>query len=1286
MKHSWLLWGLLASGAQARAAGPVIQVTDVSPNRPFGSPHDTDVDPSGRMVALAADPHAGTLYAASERAGVWRSMDGAHTWTWASGGLENGRSIFKDALAIDDVDPRRLVYATNDDDQRVAMDRGGLWASIDGATHWIHRDLGCPTPRIGSVAFADGEALVTTRCGLATSTDLTNWTLLRPDPDPTKLPPGRAVGRAGHLYACEGTSLWHSPPPSPGDARVWSRGNALPGACAGLVVAPDDPLMVLAIWISGPLGPRDHGHEHIDVSTVDFGAGTAVRTLGLPQPPSFCCGGASVYAVRRPTRPAGGGPGQSYDVFASNEYELYEYRSGTTWAKLPKIHEDTFAVVATADYDPEHGHCGLLAASDGGVSARRSSGTQACETFGGDWVRASSGLHTLSSGRMAGVSQAPCGTPRQACPILYLPTADDGTWVTRDGGQDGWFPLGCCGDSGSVLLDVVMPQLVVTARNDCYEVYRASGRGAVRGDDRGNHAPPPLCPHTKGRDTVSSAYDGIAPPEQSALVQILTLPHERPALNGDYLVVASPSHACPGDPGPDRVVRNRRAGAGTTNTGSCTDNGSAATDWTDLSPADHTSFSHVAGLSAAGGHAHPVVYVLTANFDPADDSRLADGGRIFRGVVGPSGVVPAWSRVAGNGLQRAYNLIGDPYDSAVLYATDLDAGQIVSTSDSGQTWTPEPELTRIATHYGEFRFACGAPADPETAGVFNHACPLAAVLFVYDHPEIRIAVLHPGGAAFSRDAGRHWISLAEAFGPLDKPIGAYYYETLDAASQRQTSLYVNTLGRGVLRLDAPFPRLFGVDFTVRAPSGTTGVAVLDPAGGPPTTLALDPADGLFHGTRVYTQDDGVDFRYELRPAPGGQPGSATTSVIHRPISSAEAEAGVATITETLVPVAFRLQGLPAGHSVELIDGATRIPLGPLAGGSYGGFELVPSSALSVFRYQYRLVDRNVSTPPLTHPVTAAERGGGPFGFAIIDSVAAASVDLTGNPPVTSPGTPQRFVAGYADAFGTAAIDTPGLTIADARTGTSIATMSFDLVGDRVCLRGPSLLSREHPTGVTVQCRPRAEGGTLEGEDVSLSVADTHDDASGNRLAITWAFTLRDAAASRGYQVTTSATDRVGLRWLPLVPAPLAVTHRPVAVGVHPRLGSAPAETLIPFEATYTDADGAADLRTLALTLEGGAMLLYDRSTNRMRVDGQDSRTPDCTPGRGPDIVTKNLTLVCSASASRVTEGNTLVVLWAVRPHAALAGRRYPEIARAADTLGADSGDTALGTFGVDAAP
>src|ERR1700729_554639 len=88
---------------------------DTSPDVLFGTPLLTPFNLNGRIPGMALDPNDNSIvYAAGEWTGVWKSVDGAHTWAPNSHGLRNGitQEFAYPNLAIDATNSQRLLYAT----------------------------------------------------------------------------------------------------------------------------------------------------------------------------------------------------------------------------------------------------------------------------------------------------------------------------------------------------------------------------------------------------------------------------------------------------------------------------------------------------------------------------------------------------------------------------------------------------------------------------------------------------------------------------------------------------------------------------------------------------------------------------------------------------------------------------------------------------------------------------------------------------------------------------------------------------------------------------------------------------------------------------------------------------------------------------------------------------------------------------------------------------------------------------------------------------------------------
>jgi hypothetical protein len=899
--------GLSPRIASARDLSPIarnvspLRVTDVSPDADFGS-RETSFDPGGRIISLVVDPtNPLVLYAASEMAGVWKTVDGAHHWKQASTGLRTGMSQNSFSLAVDKANPQRLLYVTQDDDGRPAVPFGGLWASDDGAATWQHVVLpGCSFPSISSVIFASGRPFVAASCGIATTTDPTlgnaTWTLLTRPPFNSggailATSPGSQV-----LFACNGPQVFRSM--ALGAPGSWSAGVGLIGACNGLAVTPDDPMKVLAVHNTSVT-------TSIGVSLIDMEAasGNQVSSVGTQLPGDAACqgtfgsGARVVFAARRPRVPPGFGPGRSYDIFAGDgcrflEFQLVSQTIGR-WVPISGTHVDTWSMAIPSTYDPDDGPCAAYIASDGGVFALpfpTEAAPDGCDPASG-WVRAMSGLHVMYSSTMAGVSQpqSRCPDPNQPCPALYLPTADNDVWVSTHGGIPGnsWKLLGAnIGDAGVALVDPALPNRALVARHLNYRLLVSS-----------NGNPPDAGAASQDPTPPQPSTHGSSPPVVANLSQIMTLPSEAPSELGDYLAVESP-----GGSSNDIIVRNIAG---------------RATTWFDVTAnaSDQFGPGHVGAIATSDGHSQTVIYVLTSpnaeyptlGIDEVFSTQRGPG-QVWKGTTNREGVIPRWESVS-KGIAKAYNLYADPYDSRYVYVTDLDAQAIKSSSNGGMTWQVEKGLTDIATNHGEFRFDCGAPANMSRRArmsVFSEACGLQSMVFDRNHPEIRVVALAPGGLAFSRDAGKHWL-------PLDVTNSSYlstelyelpfslFYDPQPNPTTGAPSIYVALHGKSMKRVDGPFPSLASslVEICPTCLGLQSGrksqvVAVVD------TLDARLPLhqdhDGSFRGRLLFDSATVSTLVYHLEVD-----GHATPRLSHA-LTNAERGAGVLTLgIDTTVP-------------------------------------------------------------------------------------------------------------------------------------------------------------------------------------------------------------------------------------------------------------------------------------------------------------------------------------------------------------------------------------------------
>jgi hypothetical protein len=917
--------------SEAQQAPSLLTVTDVSPDAPYGTPQDSNgQDPSGRIKSLIIDPtNDSILYAASFYSGVWKSKDGGQTWNQASSGLRSGFSVAGDgtnnggpALAIDATNPQRLVYLTSEDGRpgvpcagdpplSQACTLAGVWVSVDGAASWQHVDLpGCPRPAVVGAVFAGGAPFLltnSTSCRLWTSADyfLQIWVPLSDPPFPGSEEIMVAANSSSTLFVCQGDKVYRWPAQS---FTPWPDVQYIGGPCRGLAVVPPQPGSFPSTLVAMYDAFLDNAIVGRDVCIVSFDTGSpfTCNNSGLHFILFASLAGSGVTGVY--VAPIVGG---AYDIFAADGFDFYRYQGGSSWAKLQGMHADTHGMAFPSTYNPLLGNCTSYAATDGGVFINNNSGPFGlnCDPST-EWVHASSGLHVYASEAMAGLSQTHDACPNSllACPILYDPAADDEVWVSAQGGVPGssWKDLQAeTGDAGQVFIDPAQPYMVVSGRfGGCAITFQFNkvGTEPVTPDN----ATPARC------IAPSNFAGGTQTPHLGGFSVVMTLPTEAPYAFGDYLayesVYALHHNQCPagGSSCDDLIVRNTAAPLQT----------NPNDFWTDISPSSHFGTGtrgHIGAIATSGGHHSLVVYVLTSNASNGPNQAR----QVWRGQTDSSGFVPSWSAASGDAthpLVRAYNLIANPYDPNEVYASDLGDNTIKISRDGGATWDPVPVLKDIATNYGEFTFGCGDFASGSAGGgIFQAACPLVDVAFNREHPEIRVAALFPGGIAFSRDYGRHWISLnvtntqpfplgkfAQGFDLIEMPRAVFFDPQLNPFTG-SPSIFVGIQGQGVMRVDGPFPTLVSGRIFY-CPACENLVATLSSqivafVPGLGVTVPLRPqSDGLFRGDFPFDSAKNTSFSYYFT-VDGNQ-----TQTFTKTLSAGEIATGVALVSNAGTPV------------------------------------------------------------------------------------------------------------------------------------------------------------------------------------------------------------------------------------------------------------------------------------------------------------------------------------------------------------------------------------------------
>lgn len=801
-----------------------VVTTDVSPDFGYAA---ANTNLQGRIPGMVIDPNNNSvMYAAGEWSGVWKSTNGAQSWALSSTGLRNGvtQQFAYPNLAIDSTNSQRLLYATTSKDGRgftcEGCQFGGLWVSINAAQTWQHVNL-CSTKQqadnIASVVFASGSPFVATDCGIWTTTDPNlqiNWTTMTL---PNGITPAGTIfapfSSAQTLFACLG-----------GGARVyrslnlgksWDAGVDVSGNCTGLAVGtiPNETQPSTSVVIhstSSPVTKSGPGSNALEVTVVNHNSATT-QNLGFANVAVGGSGRSGVWTAPRNNPASGGsGPGVSYDVFAADNLYFYRYSGNNAWSSHFPVHVDSWWMAFPNTYNSGTGNCFAYSANDGGIFG---SFVGSCNFDA--WIGTSAGLHVTWGNHISGLPMPSTNSSAQACagshggqpcPLLYLPTTDDDTFIHAIPNYLWSNFLDGLGDAGEVLIDPAQPNLALACRNGNYNLFvAAAGQFPTGGNFFGTIA--------QGTDYTI----GIQAPTSEAIKQVLTMPGETVLTNGDFMAVQSAystnlnncvqSKNC----GNDLIVRNVSAALGQQQ---------AQSSWFDISPEVHFGPGQVAGIYPSGGH-NTTVYVLTSNASGVNyNGTPYQPGQVYMAhsqVIGEA--ISSWQPVNGSGassLARAYNLFVNPYNPNELWAIDLGSTPpaIKVTRNGGQSWTPVPQLSQIATNYGEFDFTCGAfangPSNYQDKDIFGNQCSMTEMIFPPSQPQMRFAILYPGGVAFSGDSGNTWQPLnatnaAAALQPVELPQSAFYDPTPNASGN--SSLYVALEGRGIKRIDAPFVTL-----------------------------------------------------------------------------------------------------------------------------------------------------------------------------------------------------------------------------------------------------------------------------------------------------------------------------------------------------------------------------------------------------------------------------------------------------------------------------------------------
>jgi photosystem II stability/assembly factor-like uncharacterized protein len=692
------------------------------------APGVTDVNPDGdpaepryggRTLGIAIHPFTpGIVYAATERGGFFSSADGGSHWTHIEA-IPSPRA--RDVL-FDPRDPRVLIASSRYNGQTV--NRGGIWVSSDGGATWLKPPTSNP----------------------ACSDEASTWNIAIPD-DPAAHRNVYVATDCGIAISADSGSTWkHVDPCAKADAAFCKERSSYFDVDARVV----------------------GGNVQLDVcgdeGTFRSKDGGATWSKPDPDSPARQVPGGALNPCSVATAPAD--PDTVYLANYSNgscRSRLMENAGGGApglWTDLNAISanncRDPF-VVTHADPAGDPSLYQVFYSNAVRLRVQRCSlaRTPRCNAGTGDWTRADLGAHP-DPGDLAfeattpkrcprvlstdgGISTSPdcgatwqdgnrglhaldmvtlAGTRQPAGRIdLYAGTQDNGIYVSLDKGASWSRPVDF--DGYLVMADRTPPVRVF--HRVCFNCNDFISNRGINGPVPFRNPPGvmptfPVAVQFGPRRYVFATMDTASPPNWTAWVT--------------------------------------------------TDEGNV---WSQLGPSPLPGRPFE--IQAAGPAAAPVFYLrIQASAAPPRMVRLS----------GPLNATAALTPANGGLRSPAAEWAVDPADPRRLYIVDDIRNSILFSTDGGASWKPDPEITRLITRGGSFRF---------TSSTFG---PLVWGI-AFDPGSAKILVgTFTAGIFVSRNNGRSW-----------QPISGS--ETIAQGTEfffgaGNDDMYVAARGRGIWRL------------------------------------------------------------------------------------------------------------------------------------------------------------------------------------------------------------------------------------------------------------------------------------------------------------------------------------------------------------------------------------------------------------------------------------------------------------------------------------------------------
>ncbi|MFN2470734.1 MAG: PKD domain-containing protein [Gaiellaceae bacterium] len=737
---------------------------DVNPDRSTLDASDPDGASGGRINGLAEVPGTNqTFYAATEWGGLYRTTNGGLNWA----PLNLHRPTAAWDVAVDPSNTNR-VYATSFYDGRAAP-LSGINVSTDAGATWTHPATANPPAAFNCAAARRNEpsafgisvdpatnanVYVGTNCGVAISTDSGGtWTYVDPTPASTASDVWDVVvhdgglidvcGDDGHLRSTNG-------------GTSWTASTGLPNGLCSLAVSPDESYVLFAVASDNVFYETDNANA----------ANPTWAARGSPE--------MNRRQGRIPFVATNQRPGAAFDLWFS---DVSLYRDGCTTPSpaaaggtprcpigyttapcpgcTPAV---TYATPPTGWAGPftrtagAHDDAGDIAFDTQGGADRcpelysSDGGVYYNTDNGGDCHNPNWEQPNVTPHATWLFSMAGVNVAGDANENFYFGLQDDGSFFTMNLGAatPGWTNADCCD-----IFDFVADATRVVRTTCCVNRQATLRRSAT---------------NLSGSVAVSTQPPGTMP-------QFNFL---------DFI---------------DQYGANNYAAVTNQGLYLTTDITANPTVWTQMG-AGTTPAGGFCGVQAGVSGATISFYAQTAC--PAGRSGNTSQLWRFDGTTASG----TWTNVTPVGQVHVWAV--DPNNPGRLYMAN-GTGTFFST-DSGATWTSDPELDALMRGGGDFPYT--NQRGPTNFTGFNGYIQPSLFAFDPENANTIVAGGRDSGVFLSVDGGTNWSLVTNPRTPgntglthLPRPYFAYF----DREPASQLLVYVGTEGRGVWRIRLTLP-------------------------------------------------------------------------------------------------------------------------------------------------------------------------------------------------------------------------------------------------------------------------------------------------------------------------------------------------------------------------------------------------------------------------------------------------------------------------------------------------